>query len=594
MGQKNSEMGVEILDDGASPALAFRFVSVAVIAVLLYLANPAFAAFDPSLGIRIEQAISANNTDEALKLLNEARADAEDPIVVEDLLRRIATIKNAAGPPEEAAVAWVDLAQAMAERLGALDPALLPVWDRAAAAFDLAGNQRNAAEASKEALLIVAATGRVSSAADIVERLRKISETADAETGQYALQVISEFEEDSERSRAAPAGGDGGFTTLRIYYGTDRSRSGSKYPSEFYGGERGALEMGSAIVSIPASHKPGQLEKPDIWSFDIRLDPERHIVLQEIDPKPADEVFAQMREHVETTGTKEAFVFVHGFNVTFNDAARRTAQMAYDMNFDGLPILYSWPSRGSVLSYISDTAVVNLSGRRLTLFLEDIVRKSGATRIHLIAHSMGNRALTDALELYALRNAGKPAPFDQVLFTAPDLDAGLFAEMAKTIRPMARRLTLYASNKDWALEVSKRLHGDAPRAGQGGEEILLSPTFDTVDMTLIGEDMLAHSYFANNASALTDIFSLFWRDASPAQRCGMARVEKASGVAYWHYDPSQCDGDALLSTLAILKRGSVSSVSEARAFFNRYIGSASIDPIERGRLLTALGKLFGS
>src|SRR5690606_3207909 len=116
------------------------------------------------------------------------------------------------------------------------------------------------------------------------------------------------------------------------------------------------------------------------------------------------------------------------------EAAKRTAQMAYDMNFDGLPILYSWPSRASLLSYISDTAVVNLSGRRLTLFLEDLVQKSGAKRIHLIAHSMGNRALTDALELYALRHEGEPPAFEQVLFTAPDLDAGLFAAMARTMR----------------------------------------------------------------------------------------------------------------------------------------------------------------
>ena len=570
-----------------------RLPVVAVVSALLCLASVAHAAFDPAIGIRIEQAIAENKTDEALKLLEEARNDSDDPIIVEDLLRRTAIIRETAGHPAEAADAWVELAQAMAEHRGSLDPALLPVWDRAADAFEQSGNAQSAAEASKEALLIVAATGGISTADGILERLKRISETADAEIRQYALQVIAEFEQDNERSRAAPAGGDDGFTTLRIYYGTDRARTGSEYPSEFYGGERGTLEMGSAIVSIPASHKPGQLEKPDIWSFDIRLDPERHIVLQEIDPQPADEVFKQMREHVEKTGSHEAFVFVHGFNVTFNDAARRTAQMAYDMNFDGLPILYSWPSHGSVLSYISDTAVVNLSGRRLTLFLEEVVRNSGATRIHLIAHSMGNRAMTDALELYALRNAGKPASFDQVLFTAPDLDAGLFVEMAKTIRPTARRLTLYASNKDWALEVSKRLHGDAPRAGQGGDEIVLSPTFDTVDMTLIGDDMLAHSYFANNASALTDIFSLFWRDASPSQRCGMARVEKAEGSAYWHYDPTQCDGDALLSTLAILKRGSVSNVFEARAFFNHYISSASVDPNERGRLLKALGKLFG-
>ena len=564
----------------------------AVIFALSFASN-GFAFVDPMLSAKVDQAVEAEDTGKAISLLRDALEATDDPQTVEDLLAHAASLLDRSENYEAAADHWVELANQLADRLGSLAPELIPVWNSAAISYEKAGNIQSAAEASQEALAVVVAAGRFPVSVEIIERLRRIIGGDDADAAEYASLVIAEFEEDTERSRAAPSGPDSGFTTLRIYYGTDRARSGSPYPSKFYGGERGELELGTAIVSIPASHKPGQLEKPNIWSFDIRLDPERHIVLSEIDPNPAEQVYAQMRKHVETTGTKEAFVFVHGFNVTFNDAARRTAQMAYDMNFDGLPILYSWPSRGSVMSYISDTAVVNLSGRRLTLFLEDVVTKSGATRIHLVAHSMGNRAMTDALELFALRNKGKPAAFDQVLFTAPDLDAGLFAEMAMTIRPTAKRLTLYASNKDWALEVSKRLHGDAPRAGQGGDSILLAPTFDTVDMTMIGEDMLAHSYFANNASALTDIFSLFWRDASPEQRCGMTRKEGAPGTVYWHYDPTQCDGDALLSTLAILKRGSVGSVSEARAFFNRYIGSTSVDPGERNRLLNALGKLFG-
>ncbi|MEX0344484.1 MAG: alpha/beta hydrolase [Rhizobiaceae bacterium] len=570
------------------PAVLVWFVIAIFVSAL-----PAAAFVDPSLVVKIELAEAQGDVDEAVELLNETIDQTEDAQTLEDLRAHLAATLDRAGRFEEAALAWVDLANEMAERLGSLDQSLVTVWNNAALAFEKAGNNQGAAEASAEALAVLVAAGQPEAADDILARLKRLGKSGEGETAEYANEVVAQFDQDVEKSRAAPDDPDSGFTTLRIYYGTDRARTGSDYPSEFYGGERGELEVGSALVSIPRSHKPGQLEKPDLWTFDFRLDPERHIVLQEVNPGSADEVFGMMRQHVDNAGTREAFVFVHGFNVSFNDAARRTAQMAYDMHFDGLPILYSWPSRDSVLSYISDTAVVNLSGRRLTLFLEEIVKNSGATRIHLIAHSMGNRAMTDALELYALRNEGKPAAFDQVLFTAPDLDAGLFAAMAKTIRPVAKRLTLYASNKDWALEVSKRLHGDSPRAGQGGDSILLAPTFDTVDMTMIGEDMLAHSYFANNASALTDIFSLFWRDASPAQRCGMIQKETDSGSLYWHYDPTQCDGDALLSTLSILKRGSVGSVAEARAFVNRYIVSTSIDPKDRNRLLNALGKLFG-
>ena len=49
-------------------------------------------------------------------------------------------------------------------------------------------------------------------------------------------------------------------------------------------------------------------------------------------------------------------VFIHGFNVPFEDAIYRTAQLAHDLDFDGAPILYSWPSRGTMLGYVAASA----------------------------------------------------------------------------------------------------------------------------------------------------------------------------------------------------------------------------------------------
>lgn len=52
---------------------------------------------------------------------------------------------------------------------------------------------------------------------------------------------------------------------------------------------------------------------------------------------------------------RRAFIFVHGFNNSFEDAARRTAQIAFDVKFDGVPLFYSWPSKGKALDYVYDT-----------------------------------------------------------------------------------------------------------------------------------------------------------------------------------------------------------------------------------------------
>jgi len=551
--------------------------------------------FDPLLDIRIAEKVEAGEVQQAIALIDAALAEAGDDFRLRrDLLSRKAALLHDAGRFAEEAATLGALRDLMVEQAGETAPDLLPLLARLAEAGERIPDPAVTLDALAATLDILVAAGRAEDGEAVAARLDALAEAA-PEVANEAAQAAEEFRRARDETGRGPFAVDPeqGFTTVRIFYATDRARSGAEEPNEFYGGARGAaLEMGTAEVSIPPRHLPGKIERPSIWTLEFREDPGRHVVLRSVTPQPADAVFGTMRDQLAQNGSDAAFVFVHGFNVPFSEAAQRTAQMAYDMNFDGVPILYSWPSRGSLLSYIADTAVVNLSGRRLTLFLEDVVKKSGAKRIHLIAHSMGNRAMTDALELYALRHPGQPPAFDQVLFTAPDLDAGLFSAMVQTIRPVAQRVTLYASDKDWALAVSRRIHGDAARAGQGGKGIVHSAEVDSIDMTSIGDDMLAHSYYANNPSALTDILALFWRDAPPEARCGMERTMGDNGD-YWTYSPDQCDSNALLSTLSMLRRASIVNIADARAFMNRFIMPATADPDERSRLERALERLFG-
>ena len=190
---------------------------------------------------------------------------------------------------------------------------------------------------------------------------------------------------------------------------------------------------------------------------------------------------------------------------------------------------------------------------------------------------MGNRALTDALELIASRRGLTETSdpiFDQILFAAPDVDAGLFAQMLETIRPIAKRLTLYASENDWALESSRRLHGNAPRAGQGGRFTLVSSNIDSVDMSELGEDMLAHSYFADDSSALADMMALFWRNTDPARRCGLEAGNSAAGDApYWVYRRGQCESQSMIDVMALMQRNNVQTERDAQIMLIRSDGN---------------------
>jgi esterase/lipase superfamily enzyme len=300
-----------------------------------------------------------------------------------------------------------------------------------------------------------------------------------------------------------------------------------------YGDRRGTLALGSCEISIPKHHEVGELESPSMLRLEFTEDPMKHVVLMKVAPEAADDFYAELHDRVAKSKGNSALVFIHGYNFTFEDAARRTAQMAYDLKFDGVPLFFSWPSQGKLLDYAVDETNAAWTVAHLRQFLADVARRSGAKQVHLIAHSMGNRALTAALKDLAAGQSDVARPiFDQVLLTAPDIDADVFkTEIAPAITKMAERVTLYASSSDAALLLSKKLHG-YPRAGEAGREIVVVPGMDTVDVTAVDTSLVGHSYYGDSGSVLSDVVEVL-EDAKPADQRKWLRPEYLGVKKYW-------------------------------------------------------------
>lgn len=325
------------------------------------------------------------------------------------------------------------------------------------------------------------------------------------------------------------------YEVVRIFYGTDRAPTGSTEPNAFYGGERDGLVYGTCEVSIPRSHEVGEIERPKWWKLEFREDPEKHVVLAQVLPQARDRFFTLLSSRVGESARQEAFVFIHGFNVSFPEAAWRTGQIAYDLKFDGAPILYSWPSQGGTLKYKVDETNVRWTERHLEQFLTEIVGMSGAERLYLIAHSMGNRALTEVLKDLAARiREGKLPAFTEIFLTAPDIDADTFRdEIAPRITAAAHRVTLYASDNDRALKVSKGVNG-YPRAGDAGDGLVVVEGIDTIDATQVSTDFLGHSYFD---SVVPDIQKVVRENLPPPDR-GLLEVLRG-GLRHWVMVPRE-------------------------------------------------------
>lgn len=339
-----------------------------------------------------------------------------------------------------------------------------------------------------------------------------------------------------------PGSPDKGYAEVEVFYGTDRALQRDKPVEERFGPMKSrfsGLHRGVCKVSVPRDHRMGEIERPSIWKMEFTPDPRKHMVLLGMEELGPSTFYGRLKGTLGKSGAKELLVFVHGYNVTFHDAVLRTAQLAYDLGLDGAPVLYSWPSRASLSDYTRDEATIGASVFALEPFLRELAGRSGARSIYLVAHSMGNRALTRALERIALgmKQDAKPM-FTEILLTAPDIDAREFAQLAQTFRRAGERVTLYASSKDGALAASKKFHGFA-RAGDTTPEVLVLSGIDTVDVSQVDTSLLGHSYFGDNCSVIADMKNLLRNRKPPQERSPLTKKEKGPGLLYWVFPPGE-------------------------------------------------------
>jgi len=325
-----------------------------------------------------------------------------------------------------------------------------------------------------------------------------------------------------------------GIGTAYLYWRDKVAADSPEDAKVVYGSARGNLEMGVCIVAIPDDHEVGHLEAPSILRFDFRENPERHVVLFDVAAQPAEKFYADLKNCVSQSAEKQALVFVHGFNVKFADAVRRTAQFAYDLEFDGAPILYSWPSQGKLSAYTVDEANVEWTTTHLKEFLAEVAKRSGARQVHLIAHSMGNRALASALRDLARGPQNRRPHFGEVVLTAPDIDAEIFKrDMAPAITRIADRVTLYASSNDEALKLSQKVHG-SPRAGDTDDELVIVPGVDTIDVSAVDTSLLGHCYYGSNGTVLADLYDLLHENRPPDERQWL-QTQYLGEQRYWTF-----------------------------------------------------------
>jgi len=237
---------------------------------------------------------------------------------------------------------------------------------------------------------------------------------------------------------------------------TTRAATGD--PARPYDGERGRhAAIDAVVVSIPpeARRTVGEVQWPE------RLPADPAVSFAVVSDRPIPD--RDGREWFRRTGKKRVLLFVHGFNTRYEDAVFRFAQIVHDSGTDFAPVLFTWPSRGSVFDYVYDRESANWSRDTLEKLLRTAGEAPDVAEVTVMAHSMGSWLAMEAMRGLAL-HGGVPKKIGNVILAAPDVDVDVFERQIQRIGPTPR-VTLFVSRDDRALDLSRRIAGGVDRLG---------------------------------------------------------------------------------------------------------------------------------
>lgn len=325
------------------------------------------------------------------------------------------------------------------------------------------------------------------------------------------------FQENMDDSRA-----------INVFVATNRK---AKTPAFGCGDEQfgvtldSALRFGSCKINVPKNHAVGDMP----FAKDHRLSSGEFFKILEANSLEQNDLIKILKSSRRTP-----LVFVHGFNVRFEEAVLRASQIAYDLKYQGPIVLFTWPAGGGDgfleqnflnKTYNNNSLSAKASVEQFKIFLTELQKNK--IKINLMVHSMGHQVALPALKELSTPNAGK-ALINQLILNAPDYSVNDFREIVKNITKISDQTTLYCSHNDKAMIASKTFNKN--------DRLGACTLFDEIDVINVGaiDDPtlgLGHGYYSSRA-VLADISqTLFGIDAS--RRIFIAKSESGGTEKYF-------------------------------------------------------------
>ncbi|MCS7034644.1 MAG: alpha/beta hydrolase, partial [Phycisphaerae bacterium] len=145
----------------------------------------------------------------------------------------------------------------------------------------------------------------------------------------------------------------------------------------------------------------------------------------------------ELARRLARTPYKDVYLYVHGFNNTFEDAVFRLAMVWQMAGRPGAPIAYTWPAgRGGLTGYAYDRESGEFTVYHLRKFIEALVESPDVQRLHIIAHSRGTDVVCTALRELNLQHkkpddrsfVQRKLKLENLVLAAPDLSPDVFEQ----------------------------------------------------------------------------------------------------------------------------------------------------------------------
>jgi len=290
------------------------------------------------------------------------------------------------------------------------------------------------------------------------------------------------------------------FVTVPVYFATSREYDSDKAA---YKGTRSpehkdhGIEYGivTTTVAMPKETDSKAFSIPNLEEKETTKSSKKqkaHIL-----KLTREEFYKRLKESNQGTSFEETCLFIHGYNNTFEAAAKSAARL--EVALKEPVVLFSWPSAAKTKNYTVDECNAEWSERPFQIFVQNLEESIGCQHLMTVSHSMSNRLINWYMQSRFDKNMGKPAHFREIVLTSPDIDRATFKNYFYKVANNSDKVRLYISDKDTPLRLSKFIHGSA-RTGAGlaaGEKVWsmpgnITPT-QTVNFTAVDDSSIGHS-----------------------------------------------------------------------------------------------------